>query len=418
MTNSTSKSEARIPAESSDVVEMMRAAYELRRPIFPFGGQTSLDYGGPPQRDGQSLDLISLNRLIDYTPRDMTIVVEPGLRMADLAATLAAESQQLPIDVPRADEATVGGAVATNWSGSRRYGYGTFRDYVIGIHAVDGRGIAFKGGGRVVKNVAGYDFCKLLTGSLGTLGVITQLAFKVKPLVERAATIVATCHDLATAEEMLRRLGELAAPPSAIDLLVGTTIDEIAGSTSAPQEKPSAATLVVRVEGTEPEVVWLGERVQYELWGAAATSVHRLSDASADSLWSRLTEFTDRGPYAEPDNSPLVLKFAVPPSAVTATITDVRKHDPACTILAHAASGIVYVRFAKFEVTDVNPVLVGQLRPAAMRRGGSVVVVRTTLEGLTPHIHWGGRTEATVLAERIKHQFDPQGILNPGRFNY
>jgi glycolate oxidase FAD binding subunit len=406
------------PTDESSVAELVRAAYDTKQPIYPLGGQTSLDYGGPPHHEGQSLDLTALNRIVDYTPRDMTIVVEPGLRMADLAATLAAEGQQLPVDVPRADEATVGGAAATNWSGSRRYGYGTFRDYVIGIHAVDGRGIAFKGGGRVVKNVAGYDFCKLLTGSLGTLGVITQLAFKVKPLAERAATIVATCHDHNIAEEMLRRLGELAAPPTAIDLLVGTTIDEIAGGAAASSQRPPATTIVVRVEGTEPEVAWLGERVQYELWGAAATSVHRLSDASADSLWSRLNEFADRGPYAAPDNSPLVLKFAVPPSAVTATITDVRKHDPACTILAHAASGIVVVRFARFEATNVNPVLVGELRPAAARRGGTVVVVRTTLAGLTPHIRWGGRTEATVLAERIKHQFDPHGILNPGRFAF
>ena len=119
---------------------------------------------------GRTLDLTGLNRIVDYTPRDMTIVVEAGVRMADLAATLAAEGQHLPIDVPRAGEATIGGVVATNWSGPRRYGHGTIRDYVIGIHAVDGRGTPFKGGGRVVKNVAGYDFCKLLTGSLGTLG--------------------------------------------------------------------------------------------------------------------------------------------------------------------------------------------------------------------------------------------------------
>ena len=144
-------------------------------------------------RPGHGLDLTGLSKIVDYTPRDMTILVEAGVRMADLAATLAAEGQQLPIDVPRAAEATIGGVVATNWNGPRRYGHGTIRDYVIGIHAVDGRGVPFKGGGRVVKNVAGYDFCKLLTGSLGTLGVITQLALKVKPLPEQSETVVAAC---------------------------------------------------------------------------------------------------------------------------------------------------------------------------------------------------------------------------------
>ena len=167
----------------------------------------------PPTRDGLQLDLTGSRTIVDYTPRDMTILVEAGVRMADLAATLAAEGQQLPIDVPRAAEATLGGVVATNWTGPRRLGYGTIRDYVIGIHAVDGRGVAFKGGGRVVKNVAGYDFCKLLTGSLGTLGVITQLALKVKPLPEQSATVVAACPDLAVAETILGRLVNLAAPP-------------------------------------------------------------------------------------------------------------------------------------------------------------------------------------------------------------
>jgi glycolate oxidase FAD binding subunit len=398
------------------VADAVRAAYEARSPIAPIGGGTSLDYGGSASADATRLDLTALNRIVDYTPRDMTIVVEAGIRMAELAATLAAEKQQLPIDVPRAAEATVGGAVATNWSGSRRYGYGTWRDYVIGVHAVDGRGVAFKGGGRVVKNVAGYDFCKLLTGSLGTLGVITQLAFKVKPLAEQSATVAATLSDLTVAEELLRRLNELAAPPVAIDLLTGHAWNASFPAAEESSTDGASATIVVRVEGTEPEVSWLAERTQYEMWGAGAVSVRLLPSADANTLDAHLREFTDRGAGDAPDNSPLVLKFAVPPSAVTATIDEVRRVDSACTILAHAANGIVFARFAKFAATDVSAVLVAQLRPATMRRGGNVVVVQTTLEGLTPHLRWGGRTEATVLMERIKRQFDPHGVLNPGRF--
>ena len=113
-----------------------------------------------------------------------------------------------------------------------------------------------------------------------------------------------------------------------------------------------------------------------------------------------------------------MVKIAVPPSAVITTIAELRAHDPSCTIQAHAASGIVVVRFAKFAAGDVSPVLVGKLRPAAVARGGSLVVLSSPLEGLTPHIVWGGRTDATVLMERIKTQFDPHNILNPGRFVY
>src|SRR5262249_27968312 len=146
---------------------------------------------------------------------------EAGVRMSDLASTLAAEGQHLPIDVPRAGEATIGGVVATNWNGPRRYGDGTIRDYVIGIDAVDGGGPRLKGGGRGVKNGDGYDFCKLLTGSLGTLAVITQLALKVKPQTETAATVVGECADLEIVDNGLKRLAMLETPPMAIDLLVG-----------------------------------------------------------------------------------------------------------------------------------------------------------------------------------------------------
>jgi glycolate oxidase FAD binding subunit len=405
--------ETNSPSDQSGVAAAVRAAYEARRPVYPVGGGTALDYGIAPTRPGVTLNLSSLLHIVDYTPRDMTILVEAGVRMADLAATLAVEGQQLPIDVPRAGEATIGGVVATNWNGPRRYGYGTVRDYVIGIHAVDGRGVQFKGGGRVVKNVAGYDFCKLLTGSLGTLGVITQLALKVKPLAECSATIVAQCADLETFDAIIARLAMLEAPPVAIDLVVG---DFGLAILDRESNERNAATLVVRVEGTESEITWLVERVRQELTTGGGTQVCRLDQAEAEALWRRQIEFPDRGSSDTPDNSPLVLKIAVPPSATVPMIAAVLEADPSCTILAHAGNGIVYARFSRFSQLDITSLLVGRLRPDALRVGGSVVVVSHKLDGLTPHLVWGGRTEATMLMERIKQKFDPRGILNPGRF--
>ena len=187
------------PADAQDVAEAIRRAYEENTAIYPLGGGTSVAYGLMPIREGIGLQVGGLSQIVDYTPRDMTIVVDPGVRVADLANTLSGEKQILPVDAPQAESATIGGLIATDWSGPRRYGYGTLRDYVIGIGAVDGRGVPFKGGGRVVKNVAGYDFCKLLTGSLGTLGVITQLTLKVKPRQELSAAVMADSPSLAVA---------------------------------------------------------------------------------------------------------------------------------------------------------------------------------------------------------------------------
>jgi glycolate dehydrogenase FAD-binding subunit len=396
------------------VAEAVRTAYESREPVYPVGGRTSFDCCGPVPAGGRELDLTKLNRIVDYTPRDMTIVAEAGVRMADLAAVLATEGQQLPIDVPRAAEATLGGVMATNWSGPRRLGYGTMRDYLIGVHAVDGRGVAFKGGGRVVKNVAGYDFCKLLTGSFGTLGVVTQLALKVKPLTEQAATVVAACANLAVVESILQRLVGLAATPAAIDFLVGSDWNREALAGDAAAE----FTLCVRIVGTEAEVRSLAEHVQYEFWQGGAIAAQLLSGAEAERLLVRQVEFADRGAGLEPDRAALVVKVAVPPSALAATIGELRAHDACCTIQAHAASGILVARYTDFAAADVGAVLVGKLRPAAVKRGGSLVVLGGTIAGLTPHIVWGGRTAATILMERVKQQFDPHNILNPGRFVY
>jgi glycolate oxidase FAD binding subunit len=397
------------PTDPAGVAEFVRGTFDADEAVLPVGGGTALDYGNSPSRPVTRLELSGLSKVVDYTPRDMTILVEAGIRMVDLAALLAGEGQQLPIDVPRATEATIGGVVATNWCGPRRYGHGTIRDYVIGIHAVDGRGVAFKGGGRVVKNVAGYDFCKLLTGSLGTLGVITQVALKVKPQPEFVGVVIAECRDLTIADDSLRRLAMPEAPPVAIDLLVGGAWEDTA---------KSSMRIVARLEGTEIEVDWLADRVAAELDLAGAMNTQRLDVDTMNLLWEQQVEFADRGAQAKQDVSPLVLQFAVPPSDVAGIVAKVLAVDADCSIQAHAASGIIVARFAKFTHGDLTAVLAGKLRPAATHVGGHVTVVTSSLDGLTPHLVWGGRTDAVVLLEKIKQKFDPKNILNPGKFIY
>jgi glycolate oxidase FAD binding subunit len=409
MATATSSRASLAPSTSAEVADSIRSAYESSRAVYPLGGRTALGYGAESMPAASALDLTGLNRIVDYTPRDMTILVEGGVRMTDVAATLAAEGQQVPIDVPRASDATIGGVVATNWSGPRRYGHGTIRDYAIGIHAVDGRGVAFKGGGRVVKNVAGYDFCKLLCGSHGTLAVITQLALKVKPLPEASATLLVDCTDLSSADKALERLAELESLPASIDLLVGS-------GWGLQSEIDHRAAIAVRLEGSEPDVAWQSQRIQNDFAANRLAAVRVRTGDAAASLWAMQVEFADRGPGDTPDGSPLVLKIAVRPSGVTAMMRELLNCDAECRIQAHAGNGIIYARFREVRPADLTRVLIGKLRPLAVQQGGSAVVLSSTMEGLTPHMIWGGRTEATVLLERIKQKFDPNGILNPGRF--
>ncbi|HEX3868799.1 MAG TPA: FAD-binding protein, partial [Pirellulales bacterium] len=235
--------------EQAHVVEAMRDAYAADSAIYPVGGGTTRNFGMPAKRVGNELLLAGLDRVLDYPSRDMTITVEAGITIQKLAGILAAEGQRLPIDVAEDDRATLGGVIAANFSGPRRYGSGTIRDYVIGCSAIDGRGTPFKAGGRVVKNVAGYDFCKLLTGSLGTLAVITQATLKLKPVPE-ASSFVA-CHPASAAdtEHLLAALNDSATRPSAVELLVGwSAFDENAS--------PDSVELLVGLEGTQAEVSW------------------------------------------------------------------------------------------------------------------------------------------------------------------
>jgi glycolate oxidase FAD binding subunit len=283
---------------------------------------------------------------------------------------------------------------------------------LIGITAVDGRGTPFRAGGRVVKNVAGYDFCKLLTGSLGTLGVITQLVFKVKPRPAAEALLVVPCSDFHQAERALDALSRQAVTPCIVDLLVGSgwVSDEW------PESKANA-WLVIGVEGTTAEVNWMTDELTSGFRNLGMVNAHRLIESQLAQLRNAITEFSDRGPTTDGDGSPLATKAIVPPSATVEMVRMLLAHDPNCTIQCHAGSGIVLARFSEFTASDLTRQLIGKFRPAAIQRGGSLIVVSSTIEGLTPPIIWGGRTTAHGMVDRVKQAFDPHGILNPGRMN-
>lgn len=391
------------------MAEAVRAAYKSGTPVYPSGGETSLDYGLPIKEPGVGLSLLGLNRVVDYPARDMTITVEAGVAIEELAKTMAAQGQRLPIDVPHSDRATIGGVVATNTSGPRRYGAGTVRDYVIGITAVDGRGVAFKGGGRVVKNVAGYDFCKLLTGSMGALGVITQLTLKAKPIPEASEFLACSPTGLDEAERLLARLVGSSTTPAAIELLTGPDWqDDPALATVGTGDRPR---LVVGFEGTRTEVDWMKQQLADEWREQGVGESSHIATSDADELWQRLSQFP-----AE-DESPLVLRVNVLPSAVTRILDLVGRIDKEASVQVHAGNGIVIVRFAEFTAEMVSRDLVGRLQPAAVAAGGNAVVLSSQgLGELTHRAVWGATRDDDALMRRVKEQFDPKGILNRGRF--
>jgi glycolate oxidase FAD binding subunit len=399
------------PSLHDDVMTVVRDAWAAGMPIYPIGGGTSLDYGLPRKAEGKGLSLAGLNRVVDYPARDMTVTVEAGVTMKALAELLAKERQRLPVDVPLAEKATVGGVVATNWNGPRRYGEGSLRDFVIGISAVDGRGQEFKGGGRVVKNVAGYDFCKLLTGSMGTLGVITQLTLRLKPIPEHSALLACSVTDAAEAEKMLAALVTSNVTPTAIELVAGPEWRDEAALAGLGRESSEGLYLVVGLEGTGPEVEYMIGQLSAE-WRELGVDAPQVVGESA-ALWQRLIEFSAAG------ESPLVLKANVTPSGTTAMIEVARRLDPECSIQAHAGNGILIIKMLKFPAEGLSRALVGKLQPAAAAHGGQVVIL-SNLSGaeMTHQSVWGATDSPLALMSEVKRRFDPKDILNRGRFVY
>ena len=236
--------------------------------IYPQGGATALDYGGIPGRPGVAIDTRSLCRVIDYPHADMTITVQAGITAASLHAVLAEQNQRLLIDIPQADRATLGGVFATNTSGPRRFGLGRPRDQIIGVNFVTSQGIEVKGGGRVVKNVAGYDLPKLLTGSMGTLGIITQMTFKVRPMPEASAIVWVPFTSLASLGGTLDALNTSGSRPVALDLLSAPAARIIGEPLNVPA---GDWVLVIGLEDNATSVNWQINRLMIELGRADLT---------------------------------------------------------------------------------------------------------------------------------------------------
>jgi glycolate oxidase FAD binding subunit len=393
----------------------VRGAFAAKTPLYPIGGGTALDYGLPAKAQGIGLSTASLTRVVDYPARDMTITVEAGITMTALAEILAAEGQQLPIDVPNPDRATLGGVIATNWSGPRRYGHGTIRDYVIGISAVDGRGVAFKAGGRVVKNVAGYDFCKLLTGSLGTLAVITQVTLKVKPIPVASTWVVCDTADAGIGFVTFLAVAESGTSASAIEWVGGSRW--LNQPLARGGVRSQGASLAVLFEGSQAEVDWQQERLaavraeRPKLFSNVETR-HVDDAATVKETLDVLTAFP------ADCTAPLTVRFNLPPGDVNIIEFHLERAGGRCAYQSHRGNGILNVHFEEVAAADVSRLILKDLQPLAAKYGGNVIVLSCPGQELTRQLTWGvGRSDRQVMAA-VKRQFDPANILNPDRFVY
>jgi glycolate oxidase FAD binding subunit len=374
-------------------------------PIYPVGGRTAVHYGPAPVQPGISLCLTGLTRVIDFPARDMTITVEAGIRIDELTKLLAAQGQQLPIDVPQMHRATLGGVVATNTSGSRRFGMGTMRDYVIGISAVDAAGRAFKAGGRVVKNVAGYDLCKMLVGSRGSLAVVTQLTLKLRPIPESSRLLWVPFERFGEIEQVLERLTTSETRPVAIDVLNPRAAADVAAEAGLelPVNRP---VLCAGLEGTPRETAWEAGKLRSEIESFGPREIVSVHDAEATKLWFAL------GDFQVPSDDPLTFQANLLPSRTIALVEEAER--AGCSVQAHAANGIVIGHVPdRITTCAAAAELLARLRSLARQARGNLTVVQCD-EGWKADLPmWGEPESGWPLMRKLKQQLDPRNLLNP-----
>lgn len=397
-----------VPATAAELQRFVAEnAAGPRERLCPVGGRTALHYGighSPCRR----IDLRDLSKVIDYPARDMTVTVEAGIRIAALQKLLATERQQLPIDIAQSERATLGGALATNTNGPRRFGAGTFRDYVIGITALTADGTCFHGGGRVVKNVAGYDVCKLLVGSRGALAIVTQVTLKLRPLPEAMALWWFAFDMFPEVENVLERLLTSAARPSAIELLNPSAAKLL--STAARLTLPSnGPVLAVAVEGTQHEVEWQLEALRREVVPFGVQHLETLRDTAATALLETLTEF----PVCADD--PLTFQANLRPSQCVAFAEEAARLGVA--VQCHAGNGLVIGQLPEETATLTQATaLLDPLRQLARAKDGNLQILHCDEDWKAGLPMCGDPEPSWPLMDRVKRQLDPHGLLNPFPF--
>lgn len=378
-----------------------------RRAVLPVGGRTALDFGYPLRGSGVAVSTSQLTKVVDYPARDMTITVEAGIRLSELAGVLAAERQQLPIDIPQAERATLGGVLAVNPSGPRRFGYGTLRDYVIGLTAVDAQGRTFHSGGRVVKNVAGYDLCKLLIGSLGTLAIISQVTLKLRPLPDSTALLWVPFADLQQIENVLARLLTSETRPVSLDVLSPSAAAQIAngGMNDLPTERP---VLIVGYEGSARETSWQIDTFKHEIGPFDPAEIVERGENDAVAIRRALTEFSIQ------TSAPLTFRASLLPSGTIEFLH--RAGQLSVTALAHAGNGIVVGRLPD-EAAGIEQAgeVLSSLRAAARAHQGNVVVLHCDNNWKSHLSVFGDPSPSWPLMQKIKAELDPHNLLSPGR---
>jgi glycolate oxidase FAD binding subunit len=396
------------PSTAAEVADALRRASDARQSIVIRGADSKSGWGRPASRVDAVLDMRRMNRILAHEHGDMTATIEAGASLRDVNQALAVHGQTLPLDPPFADRATIGGLLATNDSGPLRHRYGTPRDLVIGIRLATTDGVLSKAGGQVVKNVAGYDLCKLVTGSFGSLAAIVSATFKLSPIPAASKTMTLEVRDAAALAEIVRTMMSSQLEPVAFEV----TTQRSTQSPQNPQPKEVSASsassglsVVIRFASLAAVVDAQVAQAQDAL-RSFATSIEVLDGDSERALWdAHAGEIWDR-PGAIVRASWLPAKIA---AALAATSGVAQGSSPA--FVGRAAIGAGLIRIDGDTAAQARAI--EQLRASTVF--GNIVIVRGSPALKTRVDVWGSHGDRQPLFDSLKRAFDPNGVLNAGR---
>ena len=390
------------PNDAGDAARGLRDCDEVPAAVVVWGGGTQMRLGAPPRRYEVAFSTERMTRLLEYEPADLTCRVEAGMRLSDLQATLRAQGQRLPLDPPQPKRATVGGMVAANSNGLTRGRHGTVRDWVIGIAVAYPSGKVARAGGKVVKNVAGYDLMKLHIGALGTLGVVAEVNFKVQARPEGEATLLAHFAAPGAALAVGLTLARHYLAPAAAIVLDAKTFSELLAPPpveEGPGGGPAQWILAVKLEGYSREVAAATD-VAVGLIRESGGVIHEPEVPTA--FWDAARD------WSAPAGEGVVLRAVVPLTSSQRVIAAV---PPDARVLAQPASGVVDVRVPATSTAQT----LSRLRDAAGAEGQVVLVTAPVAIKQRLEV-WGPPPPGFPIMRALKHALDPNGILSPGRF--
>ena len=412
------------PADAAQIAEILRFAAAEKLTVIPMGGGTKMGIGSPPARYDIALDLTRLNRVLAYDPHDLTLGVEPGVRIEDLLRTLAEKKQFLPLAVPFSERATIGGIVAANSSSPLRHAYGAVRDFCLGMEFVTGEGAQAKSGGRVVKNVTGYDLHKLLIGSLGTLAVITRVNFRTFPMPPSQGMFVASFSTAEPAFEFCRAISHSVLTPQIVEVADPGAARLLFSAEAGARIAPKQWSVVISAAG-QPSVV---DRYSRELGhmaaAAKAAGFQPIGESEQTSVFGRIREFPRLILEAAPGAA--IFRIGVLPTAMPPLLKALgeiaNRHGVSLATLTRA-SGIVYAAYFAQAGSDtassVTAIVIKDVfRDCALPEIGAQAMLEwcPTEIKTSADVVWGPSRPDFELMRRVKHSFDPQSILAPGRF--